>query len=74
MGNMISGTYTGNFIRWVGKEGSAATVKITLSGNEFNGHSDSINYPSICSGVFKTFNNSDSINFINQCDFPANID
>ena len=74
MRHMISGTFTGTFVRWLGKEGPVADVKITFSGNEFNGSSDSLNYPSICSGTFNTTSNPDSIHFVNQCDFPANFD
>ena len=74
MGHRIQGTYTGTFVRWLGKEGPAANVKITFSGNEFNGNSDSLNYPSICSGTFATTYDPDSIHFVNQCDFPANFD
>jgi hypothetical protein len=70
---MISGTYTGTFVRRLGKEGASASVKITFTGMTFNGNSDSLNYPSICNGSFQTFG-SDSIRFINQCDFPANFD
>jgi hypothetical protein len=70
---MISGTYTGTFVRWLGKEGASANVKITFTGMAFIGNSDSLNYPSICNGSFQTFG-SDSIRFINQCDFPANFD
>jgi hypothetical protein len=74
MGLVIQGTYTGTFVCWVGIEGSAANVKITFSGDIFNGNSDSLNYPPICSGTFTTTSNSDSIHFANQCDFPANFD
>lgn len=74
MGPKIQGTYTGTFVRWHGKDGIASNVKITFSGDAFNGSSDSVNYPSICSGSFTTSNNPDSVHFINQCDFPANID
>ena len=74
MGHTIQGTYTGTFVRWQGKDGPAANVKITFSGNAFNGSSDSLNYPSICNGSFTTTSNPDSIHFVNQCDFPANFD
>lgn len=74
MGHMIQGTYAGTFVRWQGKDGAISNVKITFSGNAFNGSSDSVNYPSICSGSFTTTNNPDSVHFINQCDFPANFD
>jgi len=74
MGHKIQGTYTGTFIRWQGKDGLKSNVKITFSENAFNGSSDSLNYPSICSGSFSKTNNPDSIHFINQCDFPANFD
>jgi hypothetical protein len=73
MGNMISGTYNGTLVRWLGKEGPVANVKITFTGDAFNGNSDSLNYPSICSGTFNTVS-TDSIHFINQCDFLANFD
>ena len=74
MGPKIHGTYTGTFVRWQGKDGAISNVKITFSGNAFNGISDSVNYPSICSGSFTTTSNPDSVHFINQCDFPANFD
>jgi hypothetical protein len=74
MGPKIQGTYTGTFIRWQGKDGPASNVKITFSGNAFNGSSDSLNHPSICSGTFTTSRSPDSVHFINQCDFPANFD
>ncbi|HET7002811.1 MAG TPA: hypothetical protein VFI33_15910, partial [Puia sp.] len=74
MGHRIQGTYTGTFVRWQGKDGPVSNVKITFSENAFNGSSDSLNYPSICSGSFNTTSNPDSIHFINQCDFPANFD
>lgn len=74
MGPKMRGTYTGTFVRWLGKDGSAANVKITFSDNSFNGSSDSLNYPSICNGSFTTSDNPDSIHLINQCDFPANFD
>lgn len=74
MGPKVEGTYTGTFVRWNEKQGSAVNVKITFSENEFNGNSDSLNYPSICSGSFTVTDMPDSIHFINQCDFPANFD
>ena len=74
MGHQIQGTYTGTFVRWQGKDGPASNVKITFSGNAFNGTSDSLNYPAICSGSFTITYDPDSIRFINQCDFAANID
>jgi len=74
MGPKIQGTYTGTFIRWHGKNGLASNVTITFSKDAFNGTSDSVNYPSICSGSFTTTSNPDSVHFINQCDFPANFD
>jgi hypothetical protein len=74
MGTKIQGTYAGTFIRWQGKDGLKSNVKITFSENAFNGSSDSLNYPSICSGSFTTTSNPDSVHFINQCDFPANFD
>jgi hypothetical protein len=72
-GKMISGTYTGNFVRWLGKDGPSANVKISFTGMAFNGNSDSLNYPAICNGSFQTFG-IDSIRFVNQCDFPADFD
>jgi hypothetical protein len=74
MGPKIQGTYSGTFIRWQGKDGVVSNVNISFTGNEFNGNSDSVNYPSICSGTFTTTNNPDSVHFINKCDFPANFD
>jgi hypothetical protein len=74
MGHQIQGTYTGTFVRWQGKDGAVSDVKITFSGNAFNGTSDSLNYPSICSGTFAITYDPDSIHFVNQCDFPANFD
>lgn len=74
MGPKIEGTYIGTFVRWQGKEGPMANVKITFSKDAFNGTSDSLNYPSICSGTFAVSDMPDSIHFINQCDFPANFD
>jgi hypothetical protein len=74
MGPKIQGTYTGTFVRWLEKSGPAANVTITFSDDKFNGSSDSLNYPSICSGTFTTSDMPDSVHFINQCDFPANID
>jgi hypothetical protein len=72
-GKMISGTYAGKFIRWLGKTGPSSNVKITFNGSDFNGSSDSLNYPAICNGSFLTFG-SDSIRFANQCAFPADFD
>ena len=74
MGHKIQGTYTGTFVRWQEKQGAASNVKITFSETAFNGNSDSLNYPSVCSGTFTTTYDPDSIHFINQCDFPANSD
>lgn len=74
MGPKIQGTYTGTFVRWQEKVGVASNVKITFSGNAFDGSSDSLNYPSICNGSFTTTSNPDSVQFTNQCDFPANFD
>jgi hypothetical protein len=74
MGPNVQGTYTGTFKRWVGKEGSESQVKITFSGKEFNGSSDSSNYPAICNGTFTVTDMPDSIRFVNQCVFPANFD
>jgi len=71
---VVQGTYAGTFIRWVGKEGSVTKVKITFSGNGFNGSGDSSNYPAICNGTFTVTDMPDSIHFVNQCDFPANFD
>jgi hypothetical protein len=74
MGPKIQGTYTGTFARWQEKDTPSSNVKITFSGNEFNGSSDSLNYPSICSGTFTVTASPDSVHFVNQCDFPANFD
>jgi hypothetical protein len=77
MGPKVEGKYTGTFVRWVGKPApilAITNVQITFSGTGFNGNSDSLNYPSICSGSFAVTDMPDSIHFINQCDFPANFD
>src|SRR5579864_8200909 len=74
MGAKIQGTYTGTFVRWVGKDGAVSNVKITFSGDAFNGSSDSSNYPAICNGSFTTSGDPDSVHFVNNCAFPANFD
>lgn len=74
MGPVVQGSYAGTFIRWHEKDGAASNVRITFSGNEFNGNSDSLNYPSVCNGTFTVTDMPDSIYFVNQCDFPANFD
>ena len=74
MGPKLQGTYTGTFVRWLEKQGAVSNVTITFSGNAFNGSSDSVHYPSICSGSFTTAGSPDSVHFVNQCDFPANFD
>jgi len=72
--HMIQGNYTGTFVRWQGKDGPVSHVKLTLSGSAFNGSSDSVYYPAICSGTFNTSSNPDSIHFVNTCAFPADFD
>src|SRR3982750_3579013 len=74
MGPKLQGTYTGTFVRWQEKQGAPSNVKIAFSANHFNGTGDSLNYPSICSGTFTTSGSPDSVQFTNQCDFPANFD
>ena len=74
MGPKLQGTYTGTFVRWIEKQGAPSNVTITFSANHFNGNGDSLDYPSICSGTFTTSISPDSVQFTNQCDFPANFD
>jgi len=74
MGYTLQGTYAGTFIRWHGNDGVASNVKIIFSGNDFNGNSDSLNYPFICNGTYMVTDMPDSIHFVNQCIFPANLD
>jgi hypothetical protein len=77
MGPNVQGTYVGTFVRNQVKAVpvlSVGNVKITFSGNEFNGSSDSLNYPFICNGTFTVTDMPDSIHFVNKCVFPANFD
>ncbi len=68
--NTLPGTYTGTFNYYLDKDQGTAQVKITFTESWFDGKSDSTGYPAICTGTYNTW--SDSIRFINSCDFPAN--
>jgi hypothetical protein len=68
----IIGVYAGSFERIYGDTGIKRGVSITFSTNKFSGSSDSTHYPAICNGSYAIA--GDSINFQNQCDFPANFD
>jgi hypothetical protein len=72
--NTLSGSYAGTFKRWMDKDLLTTNIQITFSGNLFIGSSDSVNHPSICNGAFEIIGNSDSINFVNSCVFPASFD
>jgi hypothetical protein len=74
MGPKIQGTYTGTFVRWLGKDGAVSNVKITFSVDAFNGSRDSSNYLAICNGSFTTSGDPDPVHFVNTCVFPANFD
>ncbi len=64
------GTYTGTFTRVGLILTKSDSVKITFTGNVFNGESNGTCL--VCNGTYEI--SSDSVAFHNACLFPANID
>ena len=62
----LSGTYAGTFNRYEWKDGRATTVQLSFTESEFEGHSDSSSFPTICKGTYSI--SIDSIGFGNLCD------
>jgi hypothetical protein len=69
--NGLSGTYTGIFTLKVGSTGTPVPVTVIFSGSNFQDPNDS-GLSLICHGDFHI--DQDSINFQNECFYPANID
>ena len=69
--NTLPGTYSGTFDRYIQNKGRTVNVTITFTESWFDGISDTSGYPAICAGTYKTW--SDSIGFINSCDFPDSV-
>jgi len=65
---VINGTYIGTFER----NGVVAQVELTFSNGQFNGQSDQVLYPAICSGTYTVSGNT--ISFENGCMWTANFD
>jgi hypothetical protein len=69
--NTLPGTYSGTFDRYIQNKGRTVNVTITFTESWFDGNSDTSGFPAICAGTYKTW--SDSIGFINSCDFPDSV-
>ncbi|HEX8327519.1 MAG TPA: hypothetical protein VF629_08260 [Hymenobacter sp.] len=67
----LNGTYTGTFQREPG--GQVSQVSLTFSEGEWNGTSQKVKYPALCSGTYKV-TNKNKIIFTNACVWTAEFD